>query len=188
MGVDADITGQLVAWRGGDAVARDRLFDMVYGDLRRIAHHQLDREETGHTLDTNALVHEAYLRLVDQTCVDWQDRAHFFAIAAQAMRRILVDYARRYHALRRGGGLRRVSLGEEAAVAERSETLLALDEALERLAAIDRRLSEVVECRYFASFTEEETAEALGVTTRTVRRDWVKARAWLYLNLRGEPV
>jgi RNA polymerase sigma factor (TIGR02999 family) len=185
---DADITGQLVAWRGGDALARDRLFHLVYGELRRIAHRQLGREETGHTLDTNALVHEAYLRLVDQTRVEWEDRSHFFAIAAQAMRRILIDYARRYQALRRGGGLRRVSLGEEAAVLERSETLLALDEGLERLAALDPRLSQVVECRYFAGFTEEETAEALGVTPRTVRRDWVKARAWLYLVLGGEDV
>lgn len=177
---DAAITGQLVAWRHGEVGARDRLFHLVYDDLRRIAHHQLSREDSGHTLDSNALVHEAYLRLVDQTRVEWQDRAHFFAIAAQAMRRILIDHARRYQALRRGGGARNVSLGDEAQVAERSGMLLALEEGLERLAAVEPRLSQVVECRYFAGYTDEETARALGVTARTVRRDWARARAWLY--------
>jgi RNA polymerase sigma factor (TIGR02999 family) len=128
-------------------------------------------------------VHETYLKLVDQTRVEWHDRAQFFALAARAMRRVLVDYARRYGALQRGGGLKRVPLTEDAALAERGEALLCLDEALERLALHNRRLSQVVECRYFAGMTEEETAEGLGVTTRTVQRDWAKARAWLYLEL-----
>jgi RNA polymerase sigma factor (TIGR02999 family) len=154
--------------------------------LRLIAHRQLQAERPGHTLGTTGLVHETYLRLVDQTRVEWRDRGHFFALAARAMRRILVDYARRYRTLRRGGGLRRVAFEEDdAAIAERGETLLALDEALERLAAVDGRLSRVVECRYFGGLTDEETAEALGVTARTVQRDWVKARRWLYLELHG---
>jgi len=180
------ITDLLVQIRNGNPEAMDRLYSLVYEQLRRMAHRQLRAERPGHTLGTTGLVHETYLRLVDQTHVEWQDRAHFFAVAARAMRRILVDYARRYRALRRGGGLHRVALTEEAAVAERGETLLALDEALERLAALNGRLSQVVECRYFAGFTEEETAEALGVTTRTVQRDWAKARGWLYLELRGD--
>jgi RNA polymerase sigma factor (TIGR02999 family) len=132
-------------------------------------------------------VHETYLKLVDQTRVEWRDRAHFFRVASWAMRRILVDYARRYRALRRGGGLRRVELeSDEAAVAERSERLIALDEALERLAAVSRRMSDVVECRFFGGLSEEETAEALGMTIRTVQRDWAKAKGLLYLELRDD--
>ena len=180
------ITDQLVAWRAGEAGAQDRLFQLVYDDLRRIAHRQLGREVTGHTLDTHGLVHEAYLRLVEQTRVDWQDRSHFFAVAAQAMRRILIDHARRYLTQRRGGGVAGVVPAEDAVVAERSEALLALDECLVQLASSEPRLSRVVECRYFAGYTEEETARVLGVTARTVRRDWVRARAWLYLQLRGD--
>ena len=180
------ITDLLLQLRGGNLEAMDRLFPLVYEDLRRIAHRRLQAERPGHSLGTTGLVHETYLKLVDQTRVEWRDRGHFFALAARAMRRILVDYARRYRALRRGGGLRPVSLNEDAALAEREETLLALDEALERLAALNGRLSQVVECRFFAGLTEEETAEALGVTTRTVQRDWAKARGWLHLELRGE--
>jgi RNA polymerase sigma-70 factor (ECF subfamily) len=178
------ITDYLVQLRAGNREALDQLLPLVYVQLRRLAHRQLLNERTGHTLDTAGLVHETYLKLVDITRVEWQDRAHFFAVAAQAMRRILVDYARRHRAERRGGGLRPATLGDETMVAERGETLLALDEALERLAAFSQRLSQVVECRYFAGLTEEETAEALGVTTRTVQRDWAKARGWLYLQLR----
>lgn len=180
------ITDLLIQLRGGNPEAMDRLFSLVYEELRRIAHQRLRAERPGHTLGTTGLVHETYLKLVDRTRVEWRDRAHFFAVAAQAMRRILVASARRYRALRRGGGLRRVPLTEEAADAERGETLLALDEALQRLAALNGRLSQVVECRYFAGFTEEETAEALGVTTRTVERDWAKARGWLFLELRSD--
>jgi RNA polymerase sigma factor (TIGR02999 family) len=181
---DESITDLLVRLRGGDGEALDQLYPLVYEQLRRIAHRRLKAERPGHTLGTTGLVHETYLRLVDQTRVDWRDRAQFYALAARTMRRVLVDYARRYGALRRGGGLKRVPLTEDTALTERGETLLVLDEALERLAALNKRLSQVVECRYFAGLTEEETAEGLGVTTRTVQRDWAKARAWLYLELR----
>jgi RNA polymerase sigma factor (TIGR02999 family) len=179
------ITDLLLQLRGGNQEAMDRLFPLVYGELRRMAHRRLQGERPGHTLGTTGLVHETYFKLVDQTRVEWQDRGHFFRVAARAMRRILVDYARRYQALRRGGGLQQVSLEEDAAIAERGETLLALDEALERLAAVSERLSQVVECRFFGGLSEEETAAALGVTSRTVQRDWAKARGWLYLELRG---
>jgi RNA polymerase sigma factor (TIGR02999 family) len=182
---EADITGLLLAWRAGDRNAVDRLFPLVYDELRRIAHRQLGRERADHTLGTTALVHEAYLKLVDQTRAQLTDRAHFFAVAARAMRRILVDYARRHRALKRGGAAGRVSLSDAALVAsERADTLVALDEALTRLAELDDRLSQVVECRFFGGLTEEETAEALAVTARTVRRDWVKAKGWLYQALR----
>ena len=177
------ITDLLLEIRGGNPDAMDRLFRAVYVELRRIASRQLRNERPGHTLGTTGLVHETYLKLADQTRVQWQDRAHFYRVAAGAMRRILVDYARRHRAERRGGELRQVSLGDEATAAERGDTLLALDDALERLAALNQRLSHVVECRYFGGLTEEETAEALGVTSRTVQRDWVKARGWLYLEL-----
>lgn len=181
MNQEGDITACLQAWRLGELSARDKLFPLVYDGLRRIAHRHIAREQHGHTLDTTALVHEAYLKLVDQTCVEWTDRAHFFGIAANAMRRILVDYARRYRTEKRGGAARRVSLTDSMLVTEaRADTLLALDEALTELAKIDERLSQVVECRFFAGLTEEETAEALGVTSRTVRRDWIKAKGWLH--------
>lgn len=177
------ITDLLLEVREGHPDAMDRLFNAVYGELRHIASRQLRGERPGHTLGTTGLVHETYLKLADQTRVQWQDRAHFYRVAACAMRRILVDYARRHRAQRRGGELHRVTLDEEATAAERGETLLALDEALERLAGLNQRLSQVVECRYFGGLTEQETAEALGVTARTVQRDWAKARGWLYLEL-----
>jgi RNA polymerase sigma factor (TIGR02999 family) len=183
---DADreqITDILLEVRGGSRDAMDRLFHAVYGQLRRIASRQLRNERLDHTLGTTGLVHETYLKLADQSRVQWQDRAHFYRVAAYAMRRILVDYARRHRAQRRGGELHRVTLGDDATVAERGETLLALDEALQRLGGLNQRLSQVVECRYFGGLTEEETAEALGVTARTVQRDWAKARGWLYLEL-----
>jgi RNA polymerase sigma-70 factor, ECF subfamily len=179
------ITDLLLQVRQGTPDAMDRLFPLVYGQLRRIAHRQLQGERPGHTLGTTGLVHETYLKLVDQTRVEWRDRGHFFALSARAMRRILVDYARRYRAQRRGGGMRRVSLPEVAAVEEQAEMLLAVHEALERLAAVNERLSQVVECRYFGGLTEEETAVALGVTARTVERDWAKAKGWLYQELHG---
>ena len=179
-------TDLLVQLRHGNPEAMDQLLPLVYAELRLMAHRQLRAERPGHTLGTTGLVHETYLRLVDQTQVEWKDRAHFLAVAARAMRRVLVDYARRYRALRRGGGLQRVPLTEDATVAERGEFLVALDQALERLAALNQRLSQVVECRFFGGLTEEETAAALGVTTRTVERDWVKARGWLYVELRAD--
>jgi len=181
----ADITAQLQAWVAGEPTARETLFPLVYDELRRIAHRQLRREWQGHTLDTTALVHEAYLKLVDQTRAGFTDRAHFFAVAANAMRRILVDYARRYLAEKRGGAPRRVTLTDDMLVAEeRADTLVAINDALLELSRIDERLSKVVECRFFGGLTEEETAEVLGVTARTVRRDWTKAKGWLHRNLR----
>jgi RNA polymerase sigma factor (TIGR02999 family) len=180
------ITDLLLQIRGGSPDAMDRLFHAVYGNLRRIASRQLRGERPGHTLGTTGLVHETYLRLADQTRVQWEDRAHFYRVASSAMRRILVDYARRYRAQRRGGGMQRVSLGDEATAGERGEALLALDEALERLASLNPRMSQVVECRYFGGLTEDETAQALGVPLRTVQRDWAKARGLLYLELSNE--
>ena len=179
------ITDVLFQVRQGTPEAIDRLFSLVYVQLRRIAHRQLQGERPGHTLATTGLVHEAYLKLVDQSRTDWQDRRHFFAAAARAMRQILVDYARRYRTQRRGGGLQRVALNDQSAVEEQAELVLAVHEALGRLAGVNERLSRVVECRYFAGLTEEETAVALGVTARTVERDWVKAKGWLYQELRG---
>ena len=162
----------------GDALSR--LVPLVYDELRRIAHRQLAGEREGHTLSTTALVHEAYIKLESQSHVRWHDRSHFLAIASQAMRRILVDYARQRCSLKRGGDCRRVTLDDGMlAVDERADVLIALDEALTRLAVLDIRQSRVVECRFFAGLTEDETAEALGVTPRTVRRDWVKAKGWL---------
>ena len=160
--------------------ALDRLFPVVYEELHRIARQQLAREAVGHTLSPTALVHEAYLRLADQRPVRWPDRTYFFAAAAQMMRRVLVDHARRHLAAKRTGGLRRLSLDEvTVAVDHQADALVALDAALERLAALDARLCRVVECRFFAGLTEDETAEVLQLNVRTVRRDWVKARAWL---------
>lgn len=182
-GDSRQVTDLLLQMRGGDTTAIDRLFPLVYQELRRLAHHQLRQEHPGHTLGTTGLVHETYVRLVDQTRVEWRDRGHFLVVAAWAMRRILVDYARRNRAARRGGGSVRFSLDHDVPAEERGEMLLALDEALERLAALDRRLSQVVEYRYFGGLTEQETADLLGVTRRTVQRDWVKARGWLYLEM-----
>ena len=177
----ATVTGLLLAWRAGEADASGQLFPLVYDELRRIAHRQIGREQPGHTLDTTALVHEVYLKLVDQTRVQWADRSHFFAVATQAMRRILVDYARKYCSDKRGGEAIRVSLDDaNPAVEGRAELLLAVDEALSELGKLDERLSRVVECRFFGGLTEEETAEVLGVTARTVRRDWSKAKGWLH--------
>ena len=185
------ITDALAALRGGDPDAMDRLVPLVYEELARIAHRQLGLEATGHTLSTTALVHEAYLRLVDQTRAQWADRAQFFGVAAHSMRRVLVDHARRHRAARRGGANRRdVPLealeaidAANLAAGDRADILVALDEALERLAALDARQARVVECRFFGGLTESETAETLGVTARTVARDWVKARGWLYQEL-----
>lgn len=177
------VTDLLLQMREGSPGAAERLYAAVYPQLRRIAHRHLLDERPGHTLGTTGLVHETYVKLVDLARVEWQDRGQFYRVASAAMRRILVDYARRHRATRRGGGLQADFLEEHVPATERSEMLLALDEALERLAALSRRLSEVVECRFFGGLTEEETAQALGVTSRTVQRDWAKARAWLYAEL-----
>ena len=187
------VTQALAALREGDPGAMDRLVALVYEELARVARRQLRLEAAGHTLSTTALVHEAYLRLVDQTRAQWTDRAQFFAVAARCMRRVLVDHARRHRAMRRGGArgpavpLDALGGADEASLAAalRADDLVAVDEALDRLAALDARQAHVVECRFFGGLTEEETAQALGVTARTVARDWVKARGWLYQELRG---
>ena len=163
-----------------DPATVNELLPLVYGELRRLAQRYMRSERPDHTLTTTALVHEAYLRLVDQTRVQWQDRNHFLGIAAIAMRRILVEHARWRNVQRRGGGQQRVSLSDlSLAQDDSADTLLALDEAMVRLAALNPRLVRVVECRYFLGLTEEETAAALEITSRTVRRDWIKAKGWL---------
>jgi RNA polymerase sigma factor (TIGR02999 family) len=189
MSTQPPLTDALLAAHAGARDRLDALLPLVYEELHRIARHHLRREAEGHTLSTTELVHEAYLRLVDQDRVQWIDRAHFLAVAARAMRRILVDHARRRLAGKRGGALRPVSLDEVASLGtdDRAEILLTLDEALSRLAALDPRLEQVVECRFFGGLTEAEAAAALGVTDRTVRRDWVKAKGWLYRELEGAP-
>jgi RNA polymerase sigma factor (TIGR02999 family) len=179
-----EVTELLTELRDGRKEAVDRLLPVVYEELRRVARRQLGHGRTRETVGTTALVHEAYIKLVDQTRVGWHDRAHFFAVAAMAMRQILIDQARRRGALKRGGAQRRIMLDETMiTVDDQAESLLALDQALSRLATFDDRLARVVECRFFGGLTEEETAVVLGVTARTVRRDWVKAKGLLYHEL-----
>jgi RNA polymerase sigma factor (TIGR02999 family) len=174
------ITAVLVAHREGEPGAFDRLVALVYPDLRRIARQQLGRWRPGMSLDTGGLVHEVYLKLIDQTKVEWQDRNHFFAITARAMRQVIVDFARKRKSLKRGGGSHLVSLdGRDVAGENQTDLLLALDEVLDRLEKVEPRLLQVVECRFFAGYSEAETAEALRVSTRTVERDWLRAKAWL---------
>ena len=169
---------------GGDPTALDRLFPVVYDQLRVLARAQLGRERAGHTLDPTALVNEAYLKLVVGPQVPWQGRTHFFAIAARAMRQVLIDYARRRGAAKRGGGWQQTTLsGDRVGFEIRLDELLSLDSALDRLGELDERLRQVVEYRFFAGLTEQEIAELLGVTERTVQRDWIKARAWLHKEL-----
>src|SRR6476620_6957739 len=181
------VTQLLVDWSSGDTGALDKLIPLVQPELHRLAHYYMRREGEGHTLQTTALVNEAYLQFVDKTHPRWQNRPHFFAVAAQLMRRIMVDHARQRHALKRGGAALKVTLDEAALVTEtRSEELLALDEALDRLAAQDPRKSQIVELRYFGGLTVEETAEFLKLSQRTVEREWNMAKAWLYRALSGE--
>lgn len=182
-----EVTRLLQTWRAGDDRALEQLMPIVYGELHRLARRYMAVEQSGHTLQTTALVHEVYLRLVDAKSVDWQNRAHFYAICARLMRRILVDFARSRNFEKRGGKFPHVELEEAATVAvdERSE-LLAVDEALTQLAAIDRRKSEVVEMRFFGGLTVEETAAALRVSPETVMRDWKLAKAWLLRELSHE--
>lgn len=175
-----EITRLLIAFGDGDRSAFDRLIPLVYGELQRIARRQLRRLRPGETLGTTGLVHEAYIKLVDREQASWQGRNHFFAIAARAMRQILVNHAIAKQTEKRGGGRVPVELDETRIAAPEPEArLLALDEALIQLAELDARLPRVVECRFFAGLTEKETAEALGVSLRTVQRDWKAARAWL---------
>jgi RNA polymerase sigma factor (TIGR02999 family) len=181
-----DLTELLRAYRQGDRSAFDRLVPLVYPDLRRIARAHLRRLPAGQTLETNGLVHEAWMKLVDHSRVDWQDRVHFLAVAARAMRQVVIDYARRRRAEKRGGGARVIELDESSLpVADQAEWLLTLDQALDRLAAHNPRFAQVVECRYFAGLSEEETAEAMGTSLRSAQRDWYRARAWLKEELRA---
>jgi RNA polymerase sigma factor (TIGR02999 family) len=180
------VTQLLDASREGSREARDRLFTLLYDELRRVAHRQLFGQQPDATLDTTALIHEAFLRMVDQDQVDWADRAHFFAYAARTMRTIIVDYARRRGAQKRGGRLKRISFDDpDLPIDAQAEAIVVVDDALTQLAAINERLCRVVECRFFGGMSIEETAAALSVTDRTVRRDWLKAKAWLYDALYG---
>jgi len=179
-----EITEQLIAWSKGDEGALDALIPAVYQELRRMANYYLRGENAGHSLQPTALVHEAYLRLIDQTKVDWQNRAHFFGVAAQMMRRILVDHAKAKHRAKRGGTATKVSLDETVNLSsERAAELVALDDALKVLDELDERKSRIVELRYFGGLTVDETAQVLGVSDKTVMRDWSLAKAWLYQQL-----
>jgi len=186
LGADLDtggsrqVTELLVRWRKGDRQALDALIPLVYGELRRIAQHFLQREKPGHTLQSTALVHEAYVRMVGQNLPEWQSRAHFFGIAAQLMRQILVDHARARQAAKRGGDVFKLSLDESTAMpGQRDLDLIALDDALKSLTELDPQQSRIVELRYFAGLTIEDTSEVLGISPATVKRDWATARAWL---------
>ena len=186
-----DLTGLLIEWARGDKAALDQLTPLVYDEIRRIAHRYVQHEREGQTLQTTALVHEAYLRLAGSQNVDWQNRAHFFAVTAQVMRHILIDHARRRQYVKHGGEAQRVSIDaatNEAALMSqpRAAELLALDEALTELAKIDPRKSRVVELRYFGGLSLEETADVLEISAMTVRRDWRAAKAWLFKAVKSE--
>ncbi len=180
-----DVTGLLVAWGKGEEAARSRLIDAVYSELRRLARAHLRRERLDHSLSPTALVHEAYLKLVDQRKVHWENRVHFFAIAAHLMRRVLVDHARAHQAAKRGADARVPLQDVDAAAEPRDVDLLALDAALDRLSQVDERQSQLVELRFFGGLTIEETATVLSVSPATVKNDWALARAWLFRELRG---
>jgi RNA polymerase sigma factor (TIGR02999 family) len=182
-----DITAVLVAHREGRPGAFEQLVGLVYPELRRIARGQLRHWRANGMLETGTVVHEAFLKLVDQTRVNWQDRAHFFAIAARAMRQVIIDYARRRRRLKRGGGVTNLELDDrEIAIQTQVEHLLALNDLLTRLEAVNPRLLQVVECRFFAGYTDTETADILHVSVRTIERDWRTARAWLKAQLDGD--
>jgi RNA polymerase sigma factor (TIGR02999 family) len=180
------ITQLLQAWSEGDTAARDRLMPLVYAELRRMANRHMAREGRGRTIQTTALVHEAYLRLVDQERVRWNDRAHFFAIAAELMRRILVDHARKRRNTKRGGDVTRLPLAVASAVSgERAAEVIALDDALKSLSGLDERKGRVVELRFFGGLSIEETADVLGISPGTVMRDWTLSKAWLRREIGG---
>jgi RNA polymerase sigma factor (TIGR02999 family) len=186
MNSTSDVTALVIDLRSGKRGAVDHLFPLVYDELRRIAHIHLFSERSDHTLSTTALVHEAYLKMVDINRTEWQERAHFCSIASMAMRRILIDYARQRATKKRGGGVRPMSLDPtEVAVEEKADALIALDEALERLSGLDARCANIVEMRFFGGLEEREIAEVERVSVRTVRRDWVKARAWLQKEMKS---
>jgi RNA polymerase sigma-70 factor (ECF subfamily) len=182
-----EVTQLLVDWGNGNQAALDRLMPLVYTELRQLAHRYMRRERPGHTMQTTALIHEAYLRLVDQNQVRWQHQAHFFGIAARLMRQILIEHARSHTRAKRGGGVGTISLDEAAVVSQmRAMELLALDDALERLAAIDPRKSRVVELRFFGGLSVEEAAQVLNIAPNTVLRDWRMAKAWLRREINHE--
>jgi RNA polymerase sigma-70 factor (ECF subfamily) len=182
-----EVTEQLIAWGAGDRAALDHLFPIVYQELRRMAGAYLRQENPGHTLQPTALVHETWLRLIDQTRVNWWNRAQFFGVAAQMMRRILVDHAKAKHREKRGGDAVKLSLDDVINLSrERAADLIALDDALDELTRVDERKSRVVELRYFGGFTVEEIAQILEVSPETVMRDWKLAKAWLYQQIRQE--
>ena len=180
------ITQMLLDWSGGDRDALERMMPIVYGELHRLAHRYMNRERPGHTLQTSALVNEAYLRLVDQRSVEWHSRAHFFAIAAQMMRRILVDHARRHRYAKRGAGAVHVSIDQAELISnEPTAEVAALDEALTLLESIDPQQARVVELRFFGGLTIKETAEAMAISVDMVKREWSTAKAWLYREMSG---
>jgi RNA polymerase sigma-70 factor (ECF subfamily) len=179
------VTQLLLDWGNGDKAALDKLVPVVYQELRRLAAYYMRRERPGHTLQTSALVNEAYMRLVDYSQMRWQSRAHFFAVAAQAMRRILVEHARKRHFAKRGGGAVKVSFDEAAIVSqEQASELVALDDALTSLEAMDQRKARIVELRYIGGLNIEETAEVLAISPATVQREWRAAKAWLYREIK----
>ena len=184
-----NVTQLLVAWSQGDRAALDSLIGVIYAELHRLAHRYMGRERPGHALNTTALVNEAYLRLVNQKNVNWQNRAHFFAVSAQAMRSILIDMARRRNRQRRGGGSLEIALDESLIFSDsRAAELIALDDALADLAKLDERRARIVEMRYFGGLSVEETAEVLKVSVATVDREWRRARGWLFSQLRRSTV
>jgi RNA polymerase sigma factor (TIGR02999 family) len=183
-----EITRLLIAWSDGDESALDQLAPLIHSELHRLAHHYMSRERPGHLLQTSALINEAYVRLIDWKNVRWQNRAHFFGVAAQLMRRILVDFAREKQYQKRGGGTLQVSLNQATAVVQRSADFVALDEALTALGEVDKRKVQVVELRFFAGLSVDEVAELLSVSKETVMRDWRLAKVWLLRQLEGETV
>ena len=183
-----NVTQLLLAWGRGDELARDQLIPLVLDTLRRIARRQLRAERAGHSLETNALINEAYLKLIEQSVVSWESRAHFFGIAARLMRELLVDHARARQRLKRGGGQEQISLTSSAIIVkEQAVDLLALDEALKTLSGVDPQSSRIVELRFFGGLTIDETAQVIGVSTPTVERGWRTARAWLQTELSPSP-
>ena len=183
-GPSSPVTALLVRWRGGDREALDALIPLVYSELQRIARHYLHNERPGHTLQSTALVHEAYVRMIVQDVPQWQNRAHFFAVAAQLMRQILVDHARGYRAAKRGGGACKLALDEaEERPLPVDVDIVALDDALKTLAEMDPQQSRVVELKFFGGLSIDDTAEVLGISSSTVKRDWITARAWLFREL-----
>jgi RNA polymerase sigma factor (TIGR02999 family) len=182
------VTQLLADWRGGNQQALDELMPLVYKELHRLADHYLRRERVGHTLQATALINEAYLRIINQDEVNWQNRAHFFGVAAQMMRRILVDHARSHLYAKRGGGAQKLTINEaiDLPQQERDLDLVALDDALQRLEQLDPQQSKIIELRFFGGLTIEETAEVLGISPATIKREWNWAKAWLYRELKNE--